>query len=397
MELTEKNGHASIEEILASVRRIIAEEPGQTAPIIDLGKPMQYPRGDGLLDDPSDFDLPSMFKTPSATPSADKPAPLFGRLSEAIRAASSNGHTANGQSPTGHSANGHGGGERNDHGLSSLNLHRAEPADTTAAPHFLLATFHETTSPRIDELAASATNDVKAPIPAPVLGSPPAEANMMHATFTAPDPAPAPVETATPAPQVPRQMAAFKDTRFRGMGSAPAAMAPMQPSVSPFEAAATAALVQAASPAPAVEPAATMPSPAEDLPVLMSPVLMSEEQSAAGDFAVEAPRSLAAAIAASYPSLAPDPAPSTDFIPITPAPMAAAPVVAAPIEHVPPPVPASMPQEAATTTATPAPIEDSTADLLRPMLRQWLAENMPRMVEKALHIEVAESVKTPRK
>jgi cell pole-organizing protein PopZ len=31
------------------------------------------------------------------------------------------------------------------------------------------------------------------------------------------------------------------------------------------------------------------------------------------------------------------------------------------------------------------------------MLRQWLAENMPRMVEKALHIEVAESVKTPKK
>ena len=69
----------------------------------------------------------------------------------------------------------------------------------------------------------------------------------------------------------------------------------------------------------------------------------------------------------------------------------------APVEHVPPPVPASVPQEAATTPAAPAPIEDSTADLLRPMLRQWLAENMPRMVEKALHIEVAESVKTPRK
>jgi cell pole-organizing protein PopZ len=44
-----------------------------------------------------------------------------------------------------------------------------------------------------------------------------------------------------------------------------------------------------------------------------------------------------------------------------------------------------------------APIEDTTADLLRPMLRQWLADNMPRMVEKALHIEVAESVKTLKK
>jgi hypothetical protein len=42
-------------------------------------------------------------------------------------------------------------------------------------------------------------------------------------------------------------------------------------------------------------------------------------------------------------------------------------------------------------------IEDTTAELLRPMLRQWLADNMPRMVEKALHIEVAESVRTGRK
>jgi cell pole-organizing protein PopZ len=42
-------------------------------------------------------------------------------------------------------------------------------------------------------------------------------------------------------------------------------------------------------------------------------------------------------------------------------------------------------------------MEDTTADLLRPMLRQWLADNMPRMVEKALHIEIAESVKSPKK
>ena len=79
MELTEKNGHASIEEILASVRRIIAEEPGSSGPLIDLNAAVHHPRGDGLLDDPSDFDLPSMFKSPNAS-AADKPAPLFGRL-----------------------------------------------------------------------------------------------------------------------------------------------------------------------------------------------------------------------------------------------------------------------------------------------------------------------------
>lgn len=37
-------------------------------------------------------------------------------------------------------------------------------------------------------------------------------------------------------------------------------------------------------------------------------------------------------------------------------------------------------------------LPDSTAELLRPMLRQWLADNMPRMVEQALHMELAENV-----
>jgi hypothetical protein len=41
------------------------------------------------------------------------------------------------------------------------------------------------------------------------------------------------------------------------------------------------------------------------------------------------------------------------------------------------------------------------AELLRPMLREWLDANMPRIMEKALRIEVAESFKVgsppPRK
>lgn len=41
-------------------------------------------------------------------------------------------------------------------------------------------------------------------------------------------------------------------------------------------------------------------------------------------------------------------------------------------------------------------VEDIVAELLRPMLREWLAENMPRMVEKALRIELAEGLKTVR-
>ena len=38
-------------------------------------------------------------------------------------------------------------------------------------------------------------------------------------------------------------------------------------------------------------------------------------------------------------------------------------------------------------------MEDTVAELLRPMLRQWLDANMPRIVEKALRVELAESAK----
>ena len=38
-------------------------------------------------------------------------------------------------------------------------------------------------------------------------------------------------------------------------------------------------------------------------------------------------------------------------------------------------------------------LEDTVAELLRPMLRQWLSDNMPRIVEKALRIEVAQSLR----
>ncbi len=370
MELTEKNGHASIEEILASVRRIIAEEPGSSGPLIDLNAAVHHPRGDGLLDDPSDFDLPSMFKSPNASAS-DKPAPLFGRLSEAIRAASNgNGHAA--EAP------------RSEQSLSALKLHRVDAGEGSAAPHFLLSTFHDATTPRADEIAAAAMADAAPAIaPAPSTFAPGPTMSTPDASHSSSETYPAydrsEVQQAAPpttTPQVPRQMAAFKDTRFRSMGCAPVAAEPAQPFVSPFEATATAALVSAAEAlAPSPSPAVHSPVSASEAP---APVLAAAEDLVA----MEAPASLTAAIVASYPSLPTEP------------------LSAEPPAHVPPPVPAPPAPGPAQAQAQPqasAPIEDSTADLLRPMLRQWLAENMPRMVEKALHIEVAESVKTPKK
>ncbi len=351
MELAEKNGQASMEEILASIRRIIAEEPGGPTPVIDLDAPVRHPRGDGLLDDPSDFDLPSMFRV--QTPAApERPAPLFGRLSEAIRAASngSNGSHAN-DAP------------RAEPGLSTLKLNRPEGMDASAiAPSFLLAQFHEATGPRVEDAGSIAEGAAAAAhLDTSTLATPTTATNGydMATTHHHAQGGEPPVQAAPDTPQVPRQMAAFKDTRFRSMGSAPVNVEPIAPAISPFEIAATAALVAAADPQPATIP-----------PMDIEPAL-------------EAPAALAEAITASYPVLSGDP--------VYVAPPSPPPVPTAAVE-VPDPAPVS-----AASEARGAPIEDATADLLRPMLRQWLADNMPRMVEKALHIEVAESVKSIKK
>jgi len=42
-------------------------------------------------------------------------------------------------------------------------------------------------------------------------------------------------------------------------------------------------------------------------------------------------------------------------------------------------------------------LEDAVADMLRPMLQQWVADNMPRIIERALRTEVAKSVKPGHK
>lgn len=50
---------------------------------------------------------------------------------------------------------------------------------------------------------------------------------------------------------------------------------------------------------------------------------------------------------------------------------------------------------AAATAASQAPVrtlEDAVADMLRPLLQQWLADNMPRIIEKALRIDATKTV-----
>lgn len=309
MNMTEKNGQPSMEEILASIRRIIAEEPIHQHNGELGGTPILL-KGDGVLDDAGDFDLPAIFR--SSPPQTDRPSPLLGRLTDAIRSATA----AQPEEPR------------------AFNGHAESHGDPAHDPNAGLSTL----TLRVTEITQA---DEGGPLNGHMNGS--AHHEMPHAAHVAlgvPQPSPAP-GGATEEPK--RVMAAFKDTHFmRLSGAAPQPVAP-------------AASVAPEIPEFPVAAAMPMPAPAEAAP----PEVV--------------------AVALEMPPVIAQPA-----VTVPPPPLPAAVLPAAPVAP------------AATGEPVPA-IEDATADLLRPMLRQWLAENMPRMVEKALHIEIAESVKPTKK
>lgn len=58
------------------------------------------------------------------------------------------------------------------------------------------------------------------------------------------------------------------------------------------------------------------------------------------------------------------------------------------------PQPSAPPSQVAGAQPTPPrTLEDAVAEMLRPMLQKWVAENMPRIIEKALRVEVARTTK----
>ncbi|MBL8566946.1 MAG: DUF2497 domain-containing protein [Hyphomicrobiaceae bacterium] len=143
-----------------------------------------------------------------------------------------------------------------------------------------------------------------------------------------------------------------------------------------------------AAPEPRVPEATKLPEP----PLPVAPAAAANPAPSRPVVSSAAP-SLPFAAAPSAATAVPPPAATPPAAP------AVAPV-AAPAASAPPAVgaqvPATLPPVVGVRT-----IEDMVAELLRPMLREWLAENMPRMVEKALRIELAEGLKTvnhePRK
>lgn len=352
MDSTEKNGQPSMEEILASIRRIIAEEPPGSAP----GKSKFIALPPDSLDDHADFELPAIFRSQPAP--QEKPAALFGRLTDAIRGAS-----APGAEPLQMRADDQGAepveapawAPRNDHaahqqpGLSSLKPVNGSDLRQREAPSFA-TNGHDN------------LNGVQ-PAPAPVVSN----------SQPAWKPSGA---SATPATgdEVKRVMAPFKDTRFRQM--APASSDPLQtPSPQP----------EPQSFGRSVDFAAIIPGRL-DVPGATAPAAESKRAETAAELPPH-PWSEAAGEARHTP----DGLISMQASPLSPAFEAAH--SPSGDEH----YPAAAPPTPVGTHAATGTIEDTTAELLRPMLRQWLADNMPRMVEKAMRIEVAESVKTGRK
>ncbi len=331
MDMTEKNGQPSMEEILASIRRIIAEEPAD-AISLDFKPRSGTEPGNGAerldLEDAADFELPSMFRATAG--SAEKngsPAKLL----DALRATPQ--LDENIRTPSHH-----------DFPLPVNGLETAHQALSTLKPTARAEPpSYDTSTLGVSPFAMPAFEAVAVE---PVVAQP--------LTFTAA------IQEAARAPAaetVVREMVPFKDQHFSRMFGGGAAQTPVAPVT--------------AAPAPVVNPVVAQPAQAPSFATLavssasVPPPLNGAHfngrplgsGSDAGPAMPPPPQSLAAALRAAEEQAA-----AQSF-----------------------------------SAVKPAGIEDATAELLRPMLRQWLSDNMPRMVEKALHIEVAESVKPGKK
>ncbi len=344
MDMTEKNGQPSMEEILASIRRIIAEEPAD-AISLDFKPRSGLEPGNGAqqlgVEDAADFELPSMFRASSTTGTSDKTNGPAAKLLDALRATPQLDDEARSRAhpefplPNAsiHGANGASFHERSETGAAHQSLSALRPFARADSPPI-------EQNPAVTPVFVMPAIDV---VPAETAG-----ASAWPASDAIPE-----VNTKN----VAREMVPFKDQHFSRMfsgGSSPAAAPAPAPSAPQT--------VSQASPSFAtLAVSSTVPPPLTGL-MLNGASLNGHNAGYAPVAPGVAPQSLTAALRAAEGQNQ----------------QASAHGLSAP-------------------DAGGAGIEDATAELLRPMLRQWLSDNMPRMVEKALHIEVAESVKPGKK
>lgn len=145
-----------------------------------------------------------------------------------------------------------------------------------------------------------------------------------------------------------------------------------------------------AAPAPLPPPSSTLspsPAPAEPVALSVEPPKAETRTEPAVETAVAAPPVTPAVTKEEpIPAVAAAAAPATQAAEAPPAAAPAAlkeaPKEAAPVE------PAAVPQPAAAADPAPRTLEDVVADMVRPMLEKWIGENMPRIIEKALRGEM---------
>lgn len=363
MDLNEKNGQPSMEEILASIRRIIAEEPTSANPVIDLHAKYKARGADDV--ESNDFELPSIFR-PNG-PAAAERQPLFGRLTDAIRNAGSsqesrilrpNGVTGREALEADAPEQRYAGALRDS---GSVLAFVAQPSANGAASNGDASGADRYRGALRDSGAQSLTSALsslkltRGELPTSALNGEPAEpAPPVEAASAPAQPAAA---SAEPVHDVRRVMVPFRDMRMARMGSGGGPSAPLIESPS-LES------MTAAMPAEAFTPQYEAPVEPAVQPVYAAPPIPPV---ATNPFGYDEGLSL------------------NDMHRVAPV-----------VDRSPPPPPPP-PHQPVPAAAAQGGIEDTTADLLRPMLRQWLAENMPRMVEKALSIELAQSVKVNRK
>jgi cell pole-organizing protein PopZ len=375
MNVVEKNGQPSMEEILASIRRIIAEEPNGSSPVIDIKAKTKPVLVTSLIDEQPDFELPAIFR-PNAQ-LTEKHTPLFGRLTDAIRNASNGTAEIRTTKPVEIEAaedleavphaklNGHnhrngtdGYGGLPEPALSQLNLARDEAmaAHAYVNPHADPQAGHlnDQAQLHVEDAAGAAGNEGHS-----IRG---AVSEWWNGAASSSAKLAAPVE------DVKRVMVPFRDMRMSKMGSCSTSAPLSVPPPAPAE--------------PATPEARALPEHANTVFVHMDvPDAFQSEYVPPLD-----PRDLA--VVPAVPPLPEQGPRAAGYGEASPHNVAT--------QHFGEP-PALPHQPAHPVAGAASAVEDATADLLRPMLRQWLAENMPRMVEKALHIELAASVKSGKK
>ncbi len=254
----------------------------------------------------------------------------------------------------------------------------------------------------MERINGSASSAMRSPVAAP------APAPAPSAAFEALT-APAKAETAAAKPVEPKPASVTATEKPAMMTTAaPAAV----PHAAPAQAAAAALAMAAAKPAERPEIAPVAPKAMESAPAVAAKSAFQEPKS-------EPPKTEAVTaepVKADAPKVEPAKAEPMKAEAAKPAPIETAPAAPPVSPIVPPPqrrvvtVDSTIPGTAVTVTPKPAAtapvvaqsamppaaepvrsMEDTVAELLRPMLRQWLDQNMPRVVEKALRVELAAS------